>query len=107
LDLTPDVTVVVHPVDTTVHSTYPEGYRWAVMVGGVSPTVLEYCANAGHCPTVVEAAFTGEQCGSAAAKALRMLGVPARYGVLTLGYDPIPAEADELPLAVWRGEEEV
>jgi hypothetical protein len=36
-----------------------------------------------------------------------MLGVPARYGVLTLGYDPIPAEADELPLAVWRGEEEV
>jgi hypothetical protein len=74
LDLTPDVTVVVHPVDTTVHSTYPEGYRWAVMVGGVSPTVLEYCANAGHCPTVVEAAFTGS---SAAAPRPRRCGCSA------------------------------
>jgi hypothetical protein len=105
-DLVPELTVVIHPVDTTVHPSYPEGYRWAVMVGGVPPTDLDHCANAGHCPTEVEAAFYGEQCGAAAVKALRMLGVPARYGVLTLAYDPIPAEADQRPLAEWRGEEE-
>lgn len=105
-DLVPEVTVVVHPVDTAVHPTYPEGWRWAVMVGGAGPTDLNYCAAAGHCPTETEAAFYGEQCGSTAVKALRMLGVPARYGYLRLGYDPIPAEADDRPLAVWRGEDE-
>lgn len=104
-DLVPEVTVVVHPVDTAAHPTYPAGWRWAVQVGGTGPADLERCAGAGHCPTESEAAFYGEQCGSTAVKALRVLGVPARYGVLRLGYDPIPAEADDRPLAVWHGED--
>lgn len=102
--LIPEVTVVVHPVDTTVHPTYPEGWRWAVMVGGVSPADLDHCANAGMCTEEREAAMVGEMCGAAATKALRMLGMPARYSFRRLGYDPIPAEADHRPLGVWNGE---
>lgn len=105
LDLVPDVTVVVHPVDTAIHPSYPEGWRWAVQVGGRPPADVEHCVQAGHCPTQAEATFYGEQCGSAVAKAMRLFGIPARYGVLALGYDPIPAEADDRPLAVWRGED--
>jgi hypothetical protein len=101
-----EITVVVHPVNTQVHPGYPPGWRWAVMVGGTRPSELDFCANAGHCPTDAEAAFTGEQAGATATKALRMLGIPARYGLLRLGYDPIPAEADDRPIAVWRGEDE-
>jgi hypothetical protein len=74
------------------------------MVGGRPPTDLDRCVNAGWAPTEGEAAVAGEQNGASAAKALRLLGVPARYGFLKLGYDPLPAEADERPLAVWDGE---
>jgi hypothetical protein len=101
--LVPEVTVVVHPVDVTVHLTYPPGWRWAIQVGGRPPTDLDYCAGAGHCPTESEASMAGEEAGSTATKALRMLGVPARYAYLRLGYDPMPAEADDRPLAVWHG----
>jgi hypothetical protein len=104
-ELAPEVTVVVHPVDTAMHPTYPSGWRWAVMVGGRPPTDLDCCVNAGHCPTEGEAAVAGEQNGASATKALRLLGVPARYGVLRLSYDPIPAEADDRPLATWDGQE--
>lgn len=103
--LVPEVTVVVHPVDTTAHPTYPQGWRWAVQVGGGRPDDLDRCAGAGHADTETEASVIGEQAGSTAVKALRMLGVPVRYGVLRLGYDPIPPEADHRPLAVWHGEE--
>lgn len=103
--LVPEVTVVVHPVDTTVHPTYPQGWRWAVMVGGRPPADLDFCAGAGLCPTEPLASQDGETAGSTAVKALRMLGVPARYSYLRLGYDPIPAEADQRPLATWYGEE--
>lgn len=102
--LLPDVAVVVHPVDTDTHPTYPAGWRWAVHVGGRGPTDLDYCVQAGHAATEQDASFAGEQVGAACAKALRLFGCPARYGYLRLGYDPIPAEADERPIGVWRGE---
>jgi hypothetical protein len=105
MDLVPEVTVVVHPIDLTQHPSYPPGWRWAVMVGGRPPTDLDFCVNAGHCMTEGEASLVGEQNGASATKALRLLGVPARYGFLRLDHDPIPAEADERPLAVWRGED--
>jgi hypothetical protein len=105
MDLVPEVTVVVHPIDLTEHPSYPPGWRWAVMGGGRPPTDLDFCVNAGHCMTEGEASLAGEQNGASATKALRLLGVPARYGFLRLGHDPIPAEAEERPLAVWRGED--
>jgi hypothetical protein len=104
--LVPEVTVVIHPIDVGVHPTIPAGYRWAVMVGGVAPSNLDYCAGAGHAADESTAAVEGESHGSTVCKALRLMGAPARYGVLRLGYDPIPAEADHRPLGVWRGEEE-
>ena len=96
---------VVHPIDTAVHPTYVPGWRWAVMVGGRPPADLDWCAGAGHAGTESEASVRAEEAASAAVKALRMLGVPVRYAYQRLGYDPIPAEADDRPLAVWHGEE--
>lgn len=95
------VTVVVHPVDTEVHPSYPPGWRWAVQVGGTGPADLDFCVGAGHEPDRGTAAVVGESHGAAACKALRLMGVPARYAKSELTWDPIPAEADERPLVEW------
>lgn len=95
--LIPAVTVVVHPIDTEAHPSVPPGWRWAVMAGaGTSPANVALCANAGWEPTEGEARLTGETVGVAAAKALRLHGIPATYGVLALDHDPIPAGGDRL-----------
>lgn len=95
--LRPVITVVVHEVDTVAHPTVPPGWRWAVMVGDRPPGDLAACANAGWEPDDRSAAVAGETVGAAAAKALRMCGVPADYrGVLLLDHDPIPAGGDRL-----------
>lgn len=95
------VTVVVHPIDCDVHPTYPPGFRWAVMVGGVGPAELEFCVNAGHDRTADGAAVTGESHGVAVVRGLRIMNVTAKYAVMRLDYDPIPAEADNVPLVRW------
>lgn len=100
--LVPEVVVVIHPIDMNAHPTYQPGFRWAVMIGGRPPTDLDYCVQAGSESTETLASVIGEMCGAAATKALRLFGCPARYAVHRLGYDPIPAEADERPLAMWR-----
>ncbi len=74
----------------------PPGWRWAVQVGGTPPTDLDYCANAGWCPTETEAWLEGEMVAAAAVKALRMFGIPAAYRRLPLDHDPIPAGGDRL-----------
>lgn len=89
--LTPLVVVVVHAIDTDAHPSQPPGWRWAVMVGGRPPADLDWCANAGWCPTEQEAWLEGETCGATACRALRMLGVPAAYDRSRLDHDPIPA----------------
>lgn len=101
----PDVVALVHPVDLVAHPTYPGGWRWAVQVGGGRIDDLDRCVGAGHCETESEASVAAEQHASVAVKALRLLGVPAGYGYLRLGHDPIPAEADDRPIGVWRGED--
>lgn len=100
--LTPDVAVIVHPVDRTQHPTYPPGYRWAVMVGGRPPADLDYCANAGHAPTETLAMTVGESHAAAVVKALRMQGFPAVLRRCVLTWDPIPAEADDRPLGIFK-----
>lgn len=96
--LVPEVTVFVHPINHDVHPTYPPGFRWAVMVGGVGPTDLEYCVGAGHAPTADHAALIGESHGAAVVLGLRIMTVSARYATVRLDYDPVPAEADHRPL---------
>ncbi len=90
--LSPQVTVLVHPVDTEAHPDLGPGFRWAVMVGGAPPRDMDCCAHAGWCPTLGEAKFEGESHGAAAVRTLRMFGIPAAYNVLWLPDDPIPAE---------------
>lgn len=102
MDLVPEVTVIVHPVDTSVHPSYPQGWRWAVMLGGRPAADISSCIGALICSEENEAALVGEQAGAAVVKALRAFGVAARFGSLRLDYDPIPAEADEQPIGMWR-----
>lgn len=104
--LVPEVAVVVHPVDRAVHPTYPDGWRWAVQVGGGPPNDLDRCVGAGHCLSETAASAAGEEVGSAVTKALRTFGVQVRYSYQRLGWDPIPAEADERPIGIWHGENE-
>jgi hypothetical protein len=105
--LMPSVLALVHPVDTTAHPTYPPGYRWAVHVGGRPPADLDYCVQAGHAATESAASAIAEMVAAAVVKGLRLLGCPADYGYLRLGSDPVPAEADERPIGIWRGEQGV
>jgi hypothetical protein len=96
--LIPMVEVVVHPIDQAEHPTYQAGYRWAVMVGGVPAHDLDYCASTGHAENQQQACVDGETVGVAAARSLRMMGIPARYSFRRLDWDPIPASADNRPL---------
>jgi hypothetical protein len=99
----PEVAVIVHPIDPEAHPTYPPGWRWAVHVGGRPPADLDYCVQAGSAESEPEASAAGEMVGAAVAKGLRILGIPARYGYIRLGYDPLPSSADDRPLSVWYG----
>jgi hypothetical protein len=96
--LIPAVLVVVHPIDLAEHPSYQPGYRWAVMVGGGNVADLDYCVAAGGMPDQSSALVAGESHGSAACKALRILGVNATYSVSSIDYDPIPNECDNRPL---------
>ncbi len=92
----PVVTLVVHAVNTTVHTTVPPGWRWAVHVGRPSLADTAGCANAGWCPTQSEAQLEGEMVAAALVRGGRLMGLPIRYGQLLLDHDPIPAERDYL-----------
>lgn len=98
----PCVVVVVHPVNVVGHPTYPKGYRWAVMFGSRQPSDLRYCMGAGHARSLSEASVVGESHGSAVCKSVRLCGMPATYSFVSLDFDPIPAEADNIPLGEWR-----
>lgn len=101
-NVVPEVTVVVHPIDTEVHPTWPPGWRWQVMLGRGPLSDYGRLVGALIHSDEGEANIIGEQAGAAVTKALRMLGIPAKYGYLRLGYDPLPADADEHPIGVWR-----
>lgn len=103
--LTPEVVVYLHPINAAAHPTTGGGWRWAVHVGGQGPSELRYCANAGRAPVRQQAALIGESHGAAAAKALRILGMPAVYrGIRDLDHDPIPPDLD-LPVGTWRDQQ--
>ena len=97
---TPKVVVGVHPIDVGVHPTCPPGWRWCVMVGdGGWDEVVERCANAGWAPDRADAIRLGDTAGVTVCEAMRLLGVGLQWGgVIVLDHDPIPAEADHVPL---------
>jgi hypothetical protein len=97
--LTPQVTLVVHPVDTQAHPTVPTGWRWAVVVGGRPPSDVKHTANAGWAPDERTALLEGEQNAATAVRALRLFGVAVTAGTLTLDHDPIPPGHDQIHLA--------
>lgn len=94
--------VLVHPVDREQHPTYPEGWRWAVMVGEGPFSDTRRCANAGFCPTRQEALEEGDRHAATAAAAAQLVAVQVLGAytrpVVELDHDPIPAEADHEPL---------
>lgn len=94
--LLPEITVVVHKVDSKAHPSIQPGWRWSVMVGGQPPGDLDYCANAGWAPSEHEARQIGEQAAATAVKAARMFGVPAAMRQLRLDHDPIRPGADRV-----------
>lgn len=94
--LAPEITVVVHRVDTDIHTSVPPGWRWAVMVGGRPPADLDYCANAGWAPTEQAAQLEGNVAAATAVRACRIFGVPAAYRTLSLDHDPVVAGNDRL-----------
>jgi hypothetical protein len=96
--LTPEVTLVVHPIDTDRHPSVPPGWRWAVQLGGTAPSDMAGCVNAGWCPTRGEASLEGEMVAVTVVKALRAFGIPAAFGALHLDSDPIPAGGDRISI---------
>jgi hypothetical protein len=101
--LSAEIRVFVHPINTVVHPGQA-GYRWAVHVGAVGPSDLGSCVNAGQEQTELQASVVGEMVGSAATRALRAYGIPTVYSFSLMGFDPLPAAADEYPLAYWPTE---
>jgi hypothetical protein len=92
------ITVFVHPVCVATHPSYPPGWRWSVVVGGMQAADLDFCVGAGHADSESVAAVRGEEVGAAAVLALRHFGVRTNYAFQRLDWDPIPAEADHRPL---------
>jgi hypothetical protein len=101
--LFPEVAALVHPIDSTVHPK-SHGYRWAVMVGGRPPQDMDFCVGANQEPDEMTASVVAEMVGAAVVKGLRLSGVSAHYSFMRMGYDPIPAEADDRPMAYWPEE---
>lgn len=99
----PTITTYIHPVDTTIHPTYPSGYRWAIHLGDDGPTNINRCIQAGHSTTMAEAEVARDSHAAAVCVAVTMFGIGVRLEHETLTSDPIPAEADALPLKVVRG----
>jgi hypothetical protein len=98
------VVVTVHPIDTSIHPSYPPGWRWGITVGGKPINDLDYCVGAGHAPTERDAALRGEETGAAIVLAMRKFGIVAQYGFQRMTWDPIPASADDRPLLRFQGE---
>jgi len=100
--ITPDVIVWIHPINVNEHPSYRPGYRWAVHAGGNAPSDLRFCCNAGREDSLQDAQMVGESHGVAACKASRIFGVPTRYFVRVIDWDPIPASADMTPHEIWN-----
>lgn len=96
--MSPDVTVFVHPINTTDHATLAGGFRWAVQIGGTHPSNIGACANAGWAPSKGEAWLAGETAGATACRALRVCGLLSEYRLVELDDDPIPPNEDRLHL---------
>lgn len=93
---------LVHPVDREQHPTYPEGWRWAVMVGEGPFSDVARCVNAGHCTDRDKALEEADRHAATAAATAQVVAAQVLGGLtrplIELDHDPIPAEADHQPL---------
>jgi hypothetical protein len=96
--LAPEVTLVVHEIDSDAHPAFAPGtWRWAVHVGGRPPHEVDYCVQAGGERSRGRALDVGDQTAAAVTQALRIFGIPAgQPGLLPLDHDPIPAGGDRI-----------
>lgn len=94
----PTITIFIHPVDVKIHPTYQPGYRWAVHLGSGQPSNLERCMQAGHCQTLQEARLIGDSHAAAIYRTLYSFGIDVTLKQEVLDVDPIPVEADSIPL---------
>lgn len=94
--LTPQITVIIHPIDVVKHPSWDAGFRWSVQVGGSAPNNLELCANAGMAPDFESALVMGDRCGATLAMGLRILGFPASFSILRLDSDPLGPSDDQI-----------
>ena len=91
------LTVFVHRVDTEIHSSVPDGFRWAVHVGA-DPADLASCLNAGWAPDEFEAALTGETAAVVGKRVATLCGIDATTQTIVLSADPIPGGGDLLTI---------
>lgn len=83
------IAVIVHPINTVIHTNVPVGFRWCVQFGTDAEDTSGWL-NAGWTATQTEAAVTGEMVASAVTKALAYTGASFSYaGVIALSEDPI------------------
>jgi hypothetical protein len=93
----PPIVALAHPVDVDTHPTYPPGFRWAVHVGEDFAD-MSSCLNAGWEPTLLAARMAGEAAAVCAHKVAARFDPSVGYLPVVLDVDPVPAEADDLPL---------
>lgn len=92
------VTLVVHPIDTVAHPTYPAGWRWAVMKDHTTVADMRKCCNAGFANTRADALLFGEAVQAAVILALRSEKIPVEYKTSEMAFDPIPAGVEDLKI---------
>lgn len=91
------VVLVVHRVDTTVHTSVPYGmWRWCVQLGGEPYNDHARMLNAGAEVTQADAEHYGQAVGAAVAKALIVAGCWVETRCVLLDHDPIGPGEDRL-----------
>jgi hypothetical protein len=89
------ITLYVHPIDVSLRPDQA-GWRWAVHLDE-SPSIMQWCVNAGHAADRREAVALGDMCAATLARGLSMSGRSVGYaGVVVLDSDPVPAGVNDV-----------
>lgn len=97
------VVLVVHPVDTAVHTSVPYGmWRWCVQLGGPPYDDHARMLNAGAEPGRAAAEHYGQAVGAAVAKALVAVGCWVETRCVLLDHDPIGPGDDRVDAGIVR-----
>lgn len=92
------VTLIVHPIDTQAHPTYPSGWRWAVMKDHTTIADMRHCCNAGFASTRTDAFLFGGAVLAAVVLALRSEKIPVEHKTSEMAFDPIPSGVEDVKI---------